>query len=607
MELRQIFSLIWKWLWLVVLAAGIAGGTSYYASKSITPLYRAQATLMVGQIIQDPNLSSTSIYTTYQLANTYIQFVNREPVMRGTIEALGLQMDWRSLAGQVSAYAVPQTQFIQISVIDSDPYRAKVIADTVAQQLILLSPANPNKVDEENAAFINSQIDNLRKNIEEGQKDREQLSAELTAATSAREIQDLKNQISSLDSRMSEWQTNYARLLESLQGGNVNTLSLIEEATIPSYPFSPNTRNNVLVAAAIGAVLAAAGALLIEYLDDTVKGPEDILRQTSLTTLGGIPQIGGDDYPKKLVALHEPLSPIVEAFRILRTNLQFSALDRPLSSLMVTSPNPSEGKSIAISNLAVVIAQSGMKVILVDADLRRPTLHKIFGIPNLRGLSDAILHPELAQIDKPSQPEKTPIAALEGAAPISARSSDLPLASRTEDNWASDQVIPYPSNGSVDLSEYLQETPVENLLILPTGPLPPNPAELLASQRMKNLIAALKSHADIVLFDSPPCLAVADAAILSTRVDGAILVTDVGRTRTSEARRAVEEMRRVQANLMGAVLNRLSRRGGYGGYRYYYYYYYRDGEKHSRKTTFVQRVFPWISRNGKTAEHTEES
>ena len=608
MELRQYISLLWKWLWLVVLAAMVAGGASYFASKSVTPLYRTSATLMVGRLIQDPNLSGGSIYASYQVANTYTQFVTREPVLRGAIEALGLNMDWHILIGQVSAYAVPRTQFIQITMVDSDPYRAKVLADAIAQQLILLSPANPNKLEQDQTAFIQSQLESLRKNIEDGDKERGRLKVELASANSARQIQDLKNQISSLEAKIDGWQANYSNLLTSLQGGQVNTLSLIEEATVPYAPFSPNVRMNVLVAAAIGAVLAAAGALLIEYLDDTVKSPEDITRLTGLSTLGGIPQITGDDYPKKLVAFTQPLSPIVEAFRILRTNLQFSALDRRLGSLMVTSPNPSEGKSIAMANLAVVMAQSGMRVALVDADLRRPTTHKIFGLTNRHGLTDAILHPGLApsadneMLALPSQVDLQESGAnrqIQGAfsnLPVETSSPSTNLMPQTRNNSLKRQ----PGQEYPDLSEFLQPTQVENLFVLTTGNLPPNPAELLASARMQNLINTLKHHYDLVMFDSPPCLAVADAAILSTRVDGVIVVNDVGSTRASEARRAVEELRRVHAGLLGVVLNRLSRRGG--GYNYYYYYYYRDGEKHSRSRSakLIERVLPWISRNGKS-------
>jgi Mrp family chromosome partitioning ATPase len=604
--------MVWKWAWLAVLAAGIAAGSSYFASKSITPLYRAQSTLMVGQIIQDPNLTSVSIYTTYQLANTYIQFVTREPVLQGAIDVLGLQMDWRSLAGRVSAYNVPQTQFIQVRVIDSDPYRAKVLADTIAQQLIQLSPANPTKIDEENAAFIRTQLDNLRENMQEGQTDRERLNIELSAATSARQIQDLKTQISALDARMSEWQANYTRLLSSLQGGNVNTLSLIEEASLPTTPFSPNVQQNVLVAAAIGAVLAIAGALLIEYLDDTVKSPEDISRLTGLTTIGGVPQISGDNYSTKLVAVHEPLSPIVEAFRILRTNLQFSAIDKPLRTLMVTSPNPSEGKSITICNLAVVMAQSGLRVALIDADLRRPTVHKIFDLPNNTGLTDAIL-----QCTPQAAPEKRqPVAAAAAAASAAVPAAPRDLAHIFDDvsieSVAPRRTTSHTTSGLIaDLEAYLQPTSLETLHVMTSGPLPPNPAELLGSGRMACLIHELQDHFDIVLFDSPPTLAVADAAILSTRVDGLILVNDIGRTRNSEARRAVEELRRVQAPLLGVVLNRLSRSGG--SYNYYYYYYYRDGERQNRKSggSFLGRLLPGKSnnnhRNGRPPSNPETS
>jgi capsular exopolysaccharide synthesis family protein len=199
-----------------------------------------------------------------------------------------------------------------------------------------------------------------------------------------------------------------------------------------------------------------------------------------------------------------------------------------------------------IANLAVVMAQSGLRVIVVDGDLRRPVQHRIFGVSNRNGISDAVLQPD------------------------------------------------------VDIQMRLSETGVENLMLLTSGSLPPNPAELLGSERMLNLINELKELVDIVLFDSPPTLVVADAAILGSRMDGTILVNDSGNTRTNEARRAVEELNRARANVLGVVLNRVPLTGR-GSYYYYNYSYYmtdvpkksgKSGRRSGRKVKTEPRTAP---------------
>jgi succinoglycan biosynthesis transport protein ExoP len=284
---------------------------------------------------------------------------------------------------------------------------------------------------------------------------------------------------------------------------------------------------NVLLASTLGLVLAVAGAFLVEYLDDTIKSPEDAMRATGLPLLGAIARIEGENYSEKLIAAKHPLSPTAEAYRVVRTNIQFSSIDRPARTLMITSPNPSEGKSVMIANLAVVMAQSGMKVIVVDTDLRRPVQHRIFGLPNRNGMSDAVIQPH------------------------------------------------------GDINDFLQNTSVQNLRLMSSGSLPPNPAEMLGSERLVHIMEELKAVADIILFDSPPTLVVTDAAILGSRTDGAILVNDSGNTRTAEARRAADELRRVRVNLLGVVLNRIPL-GGRGSYYYYNYSYYMADS--SRKT-----------------------
>ena len=213
-----------------------------------------------------------------------------------------------------------------------------------------------------------------------------------------------------------------------------------------------------------------------------------------------------------LITLTNPRSPATEAYRTLRTNLTFAALDKPIETLVVTSTAPGEGKSTVLANLAVTMAQGGRRTILVDADLRRPGLHEIFGIVNDRGLTTMIV--EEAVLDDP------------------------PL---------------------IDVG-------VDNLWLMPSGPMPPNPADILGSRKMEEVIAALRARADVVLFDAPPIIAVTDAAVLGTKVDGVLLVVCAGRTRREHAQRARELLERVHVRIVGAVLNDAPRDVTLGGY-----------------------------------------
>ncbi len=199
-----------------------------------------------------------------------------------------------------------------------------------------------------------------------------------------------------------------------------------------------------------------------------------------------------------LVALRDPGSPAAEAYRTLRTNIQFSSLDKPLRTLLATSTAPDEGKSTTIANLAVTIAQAEQRVILVDCDLRRPTLHTLFDVPNSEGLTSMMLQED-------GQPP-------------------------------------------------LQRTEVPGLMLLPSGPLPPRPPDILGSRRMEAAIAELLQHADMVLFDTPPINAVTDAAVLATKVDGALLVFRAGSTRRDRARDARMLLEKVNAHIVGVVL-----------------------------------------------------
>ncbi len=223
-----------------------------------------------------------------------------------------------------------------------------------------------------------------------------------------------------------------------------------------------------------------------------------------------------------LITLTDPRSPASEAYRTLRTNLEFSSLDHPLQSLLVTSPAAQSDKSLTCANLAVIMAEGGRQVILVDADMRRPTLHQVFGVENAVGLSDAIRQADDLSTDGPPS-EAQPVLAL-------------------------------------------QETGVDGVRLLTSGQLSQNPAVLLGSPNMDRLVAYLAEQADLVLYDAPPVLAVTDAALLAARVDGTLLVVRAGGTRREHVERAKDLLARVNAHLVGAALTNASLDGSLSRY-----------------------------------------
>lgn len=228
----------------------------------------------------------------------------------------------------------------------------------------------------------------------------------------------------------------------------------------------------------------------------------------------------------ELIVQHDSKSPISEAYRAVRTNLQFAGADKQLKCISFTSSTPSEGKSTTISNIALAMAQDGKKVLLIDADMRKPVQHRIFGLFN-KGLSNCI-------------------------------AMNMPL------------------------DEAIQPSDHPNLDILASGPVPPNPSELLGSQKMDELLRQVKHIYDYVLVDMPPVLAVTDAAVLSQKVDGIVFVIKSGKISPDEAKLAKTRLEQAGANILGAVLNAVPQR--HGGYGYGYYYYYdEEGEKHKKK------------------------
>ncbi len=306
-----------------------------------------------------------------------------------------------------------------------------------------------------------------------------------------------------------------------------NNLHLLDAPIIPKLPVKPNLRLNALVGLALGLLGGLALAIVQEKLDNTFKTQDDVDRVLGLSFLGILPSIADDGkgpagsaFNSDLFVHTHPKSAVAECCRSVRTNLLFMSPDQPLRRLLVTSSGPQEGKTTTAISLAIAMAQSGSRVLLVDTDMRRPRLHRAFGVSNEVGLSTAVV----------------------GEAPI---------------------------DGCV------KSTEVPNLWVLPCGPLPPNPAELLHASRFQEIREALSGRFDRVIYDSPPLAAVSDAAVLSTQVDGTLLVLKAGRTTRELAQRAVAALQSVNARITGAVLNDLDLESP--EYGYYSYYYYRRG------------------------------
>lgn len=518
MELRQYWALLRKWLWLIILCTVLAGGTAYIVSRQSTKIYQASTTLMVNQASGN---SASAVYsdilTSERLARTYANLLTTQPILEETAARLGIPVE--GLKKAISVTPVRDTQLLNIKVEGPNPALIAEIANTLPQVFIERNRELQLGRVSEAKAGLQREIDNTLQDIARTQE-------ELKTVTD-----DLRR--TQLETSLAQYRNTYSTLMSSYQQASLteaqsmNNVVVAEQAVVPQTPIRPRTTTNALLAAVVGAMLALGAAFLIEYLDDTVKTPDDISRVTSLSTLGAIARLKDAGGARQLIAWLRTKAPESEAYRTLRTNIQFSSVDKPVKTLMVTSSGPGEGKSTTTANLAVVMAQTGQKIIIVDTDLRRPVQHKVFGVPNNTGLTTAMLAVDPATVN-----------------------------------------------------DYLQPTEIENLFVLTSGPIPPNPSELLGSHRMKQVVDALGATADLVIFDSPPVLAVTDAVVLGRQVDGVLLVVDAGKTREQALTTAVGELHKVGANTLGVALNRLdTRRGGY----YYYYYYYSDDDTGQRR------------------------
>ncbi len=522
-DLVKYIVLLWHWAWLLILVVVIASGAAYFVSKLFPPVYEAKTTILVDMASSNNSSDYNTLLLNSQLTQTYSQMMTKSPILGEVATRLGMAIiDPKS----VTAKPVTNTQLINILADSTDPMLAAQIANmlvTVFADQVQSMQTTRFSASEQSLKAQMVDIDNKIKVANN------QLSSTTDYTESVR-----------LETMIANYSQTYAGLLQSYEeirlaeAQTSSNIVQIEPASVPIEPVRPKILQNIALAAIVSGLLVAGLIIGLDMLNDTVKTPAEITEKLGLPVLGVISHYKSTDGVP--VTESQPLSPVSEAFRTLRTNLKYAraGFEKPLYSIMITSALPGEGKTEVLVNLGVVLAQNGLRVLLVDADLRRPALHRRLGLDNLVGLSQTFVHPEL----------------------------------------------------KMDFS--FQPTRISGLSVITSGDSPPNPSELLGSQTMGSILEGLKAKFDIVLLDTPPALAVTDATAMLPYVDGVLLVVKPGSTHLAPLRRVVEQFVQLDNKLMGVVFNDINLRSSSYGYYYQHHKYYnhyvnKDGNKPTKE------------------------
>lgn len=518
MELRQVMRIARRRGWLVVLLMIVGGTAAYISSSRQTPEYAASATMLVtpGQVTSTADLGA--LQASRSLAETYRLLVATGPVLDRAIAELNLPLDSDQLNAMVSTSIVGETQLVEVTVLGTDPELAAEIANTIVEEFTDYVGELAQDRAELTQTDLDSQIARLEERLAEIDARTEEINAsgEVDDAGSQQELADLELGRSNIEESLQTLNTTAITLNTEMIASSA-LVGLIDPADAPTTPVAPRVQRSALLGVFAGLLIGVALVALLEYLDNTVKPEMDTQSITGAPVLAAIASV-----PKlqsgaaQVFSMARPHSNASEAVRMLRTNLEFAAAPNPIVTLTISSPGPSEGKSTVTANLGVVMAQAGFDTVILDADLRRPTQHRIFGIENARGLTTLLTNPDVS--------------------------------------W----------------SDVAAKVALPGLRLVPTGPLPPNPSDLLSSDRFSHLLANIKADVDLVLIDTPPLLAVSDAMSVAAHTDGVALVATSRKTRVEGLRHAAETVQLAGIRLVGVVMNRTRGQAG-GGYYYDYY------------------------------------
>lgn len=550
MELLQYWRVIQKRLWLIALLLIAGGVVSGFAGWREQPEYQSTALLVLNPAVPPGYIYLVQSQVASSLADSYSALMHSQSFGEQVATELNHAFTAGEVVGGISTQLKANTLFFNVTGRSTSALRAQQLVNGVIKVFIAANADQQKKASNQGEGSIKNDMQQRLQGkityLADLNKSYEEQIRTLEAQPSGKERNDQLFQLRGQLITLQEAETQVITALAGVDSSTAptNTAVVIDAAPL-GYPLPSRWPANVLATILGAAVLGIALSFVFDYLDYTVRSPEYLEQVMGLTPMAVVGLVGqhtaasygrrragsGKRLPgqsatllggwagrlagHKLVTLEFPKSPDSESFRVLRTNIQFFSLGKPIRSLVVTSAGPGEGKSFTAANLAIVMAQAGKRVILVDTDLRRPSLHKLFDMPNTVGFTNLVL------------------------------------------------------NNMEDRGGIIQQVAeVPNLLLVTSGPLPPNPSELLDSPQALHVIQGLAQAADLVIYDTPPATAVTDPAIMATRVDGVVLVINAGVTRRDMVERVRKILHNVGVKSLIPVLNQVKT----NDLRGYYYY-----------------------------------
>lgn len=575
MELLQYWNIVRKRLWLIILFVIVAAiGAGYYVLSQ--PLqYRTSTTLAISPAALNSAVTYQVENQLIPLANTYTEFMKSRSfaqLVGDELEAqtLPIQPNEEEILASIITQYIQNTQLFRITATYYDPIVAKALSDTTAALLI---NANLERMRAEQAALLEAQLDTdrvqerdrlvelnnvLREELKFYEDQIKSLEQQIAVLRNGPQSAEIDIRIKDIRTEILQYRDERVTLLGSLaeaqkallaetdkNNTEVDTVVVVEEALLPTEPLPRNLLQPFLAALAAALALGLAAAYGLEYIDYTVKSPEELDAIYGIPTQGVIGHVAEANRAREasdsLIMLKAPRSPIAESIRALRTSVRMAGIAKPIRSLLITSAGPGEGKTFVTTNLAISMAQAGKQVILVDLDLRKPQVHKRFGLRPEPGFSNLVVE-----------------------------------------------------RSDYTLQQVLQPTDIPNLRVLACGTIPPNPAELLSSEQSAAVMQLLLEAADLVIYDTAPAATVTDAILIAPLVDGVLQVVNARGPRIDLVRRTKELLERSGARVIGPVLNRVAiiDLGYYANYYYYGGYYNSD---HANPTVRKWR-WPWQRR-----------
>ncbi len=553
MTFEQYWTVLVKRWHIVLMCFLVVGLGAYIGSKLMKPIYQSSALVQVVIRASSYNQADyNNLIASDQLVQTEADLAVGDPVLRAVASHYpGLTVG--QLAGEASSTTKTNTQLFEVDVVDQSPTRAADLANDIVATLI---KQQAQAIQQDNA-YAQQQI---QQNIDQTSQQIDETSTKISALQAKGgnrgQIAFLQAQLDGLQQRYNQWQTALAQL-ELTQAQSGNPLRMVQVAEPATSPVRPNTFLYTDVGLLVGLFLGILLATLYERLDTRVRTPEGITQVLSWPVLATIWRARSSQ-PEDVIN-PEGHDANVEPYRILRTNIGFPSLDRPLRTLVVTSAQPREGKSAIAANLAIFMARAGKSTLLIDANLHHPTQHAFFHLPpNRLGLSNAVLAFNMPDVPK------------------------TPASHQSFTNASPPEPLDGPTITNLTLAPFVHPVGIPNLWVMPSGPLPPSPSELFESKVMQRFLTMIANCGiEVVIFDTPPLLGLSDASILAAKVDGALIVVDTTQATREKLRQAKAVLSQTGVRVLGCVANKLR----YKRNDSTYYYYYTEDQQSREKTT----------------------